>query len=180
MSVTDDPPIVWPAAARKWVTHCKSMYSETKNPVWVWRAYEAGRTAKCRQPRWVLAYFDTAARNILRLTVQESVPRRKQIAPAIAESLGFFPGGIRDVGAPGDEHLQDKPKKAGYFNPFDRLDDERDRILAVVVARRVKDGEQLLYAYQHTARGARLSQRTVERAWKKHRSFAEKLVDLYR
>jgi len=48
-------------SAKQWLPHARVRYEETKNPVFVWEAYLAARSARLPLPTFVLEYFDRVA-----------------------------------------------------------------------------------------------------------------------
>lgn len=51
--------------------HCKDAYTETNNPVHVWRGYCEYRVAEIEMPEWVQKYLDECAKNIASLSVKK-------------------------------------------------------------------------------------------------------------
>ena len=196
------PQHVWRKEARDHIAGYKKWYDKTQNPVYAWSAYRESREhegmrgsppplmAAMLIPPWVLAYFDAAGANldklktsgwylaaglrVQKLPSMATIPEKKKIAPAVAAALGFVPGGVRRNWSTSEPSRQQT--KTGNFNALD-VSDDRDSLLAFRVYLRIsgESSDQLLYAYQQTAEEAGVSQRTVERAWKKYKSgFAKK------
>lgn len=47
------------------IRECKISWEETKNPLFVWRAYQVSREIEYDLPTWVLEYFDKSANHLL-------------------------------------------------------------------------------------------------------------------
>jgi hypothetical protein len=69
------------------------VYKETgQNPVIVWEAWRRVRSAGIEAPEWVLRYFDRVADRVSRLSRQQNIPAKREIAPALCKAFEFRPG----------------------------------------------------------------------------------------
>lgn len=124
----------------------EQLYTSSRSPVWVFRAWLHARGAAVPVPDWVLGYFDAAATNLMDLTGEP--PKARSIAPAVARALGF---------------LQRGKGRRNLFVVYDR-----DRSIAASVFLQRVSGQKLLHAYEAAAAKHGVNRRTAERAWRKY------------
>jgi hypothetical protein len=101
------------ANTKRALSRLKSLYTQKRNPLWVWQAYRIARHRGIEVPEWVLEYFDLVACNLeyLRLWTQ---PKQGGISPAILRALGFVADGV----APPPQWQERQLDRPGRFNPF--------------------------------------------------------------
>jgi hypothetical protein len=143
------------------------VYKETgQNPVVVWEAWRRVRSAGFEAPEWVLRYFDRVADRVSRLSRQQNIPAKREIAPALCKAFEFRPG--RGL--------------SGRANPL-RVNADRSHdlgIAASVFVAYVK-GKKLDFAYDEVVEShsrdctecASISRSTVLRSFKKYRHLFE-------
>jgi hypothetical protein len=155
------------ARARDFLASLEQRFHNDANPTFfAWEAILVASNDGLPTPEWVLNYLYDAAGNLHRLATAPKPPGKRQIAPAIAEALGFVRGGI-DVSRKRSLGVRHRKRPPGRFNPLS-IFNNRDREIAAVVHLKLLEGSQLLYAYQLAAEQYGVKQRTAERAWKKY------------
>lgn len=121
-------------------------FKATGNPMHAWAAYATARVNNVPAPEWVLKYFDSIARELLRLSHQASERGAKDLAPEIAKGMGLKGAALK-----------------GYHRD--------EMIFALNVRTRVKrDGTGAVdAAVLEVAEAANVSSSTVWRAWVKYK-----------
>jgi hypothetical protein len=81
------------AVARAWIDYDRRSYETTRNPVYAWDAIAGSLSAGLPLPEWTRVYLFACAGEITPLS-RDRVPKKGQIAKAVAIALGFRPGRV--------------------------------------------------------------------------------------
>jgi hypothetical protein len=89
-------------SAKQWLPHARIRYEETKNPIFVWEAYLAARSARLPLPAFVLEYFDRVGLRFASMSRQEtprpySGPERRSGPTRIRRTTNFGPERRREA-----------------------------------------------------------------------------------
>ena len=153
----------------------KAQFSATKNPLFAWHAYWWARGAGLSIPKWVHDYLELAALNLW--SMRGKPPRRRHVARAVADALGFVRDGcgssrFGSFTVPQLPASNLQRQKDGAYNPFTQSNEFP--IAFAVYAARV-NGTKLVHAYEDAAAQHHVTRRTAERAWATYRAYFKKL-----
>jgi hypothetical protein len=84
-----DTPDLQRQVAAHWLTFAQARYDETRNPVFVWEAWNTAHEASLPIPAWVTAYFCRVSNELHQMS-RSTIPQ-KAIAPAVYRAFEFNP-----------------------------------------------------------------------------------------
>jgi hypothetical protein len=133
--------------------YCRSLYDETENPLYVWRAIIFLCDDDRKYPAWIKDYLKNAADNLLRIRDPQ-----KEAPALIKTAIGLY--SARDF-----SEFHDSWKK---YEAFDRVMEER---------KRRKQGEKDVILYGDVGDEFGVSGETIKRWYLEVKKWRDKLLE---